>query len=139
VASRSLRGVQSDNNGPSVVASCEHCDGDTVWLRSANGGWHLFDASMQSTEATFAGNRYAIDRRSRLVVDLDGVLESRWPTRCLTLHRYRCPQSHDRERFHRRRPRQPNDVDLTDLWSRLAAARESPGDDFGLIAPQRRA
>ncbi|MGB3481864.1 MAG: hypothetical protein WBB07_06540 [Mycobacterium sp.] len=111
-------------DGPSVVAPCSHCDVETVWLRTVNGGWRLFDATMDLTENTFQGNRFAIDRRSRLVVDLDDALESRWPARCLTLHRFRCPQSYDDSRHHTRRPRQANDIDLSDLWRRLAAAKE---------------
>ncbi|MGX9788863.1 hypothetical protein [Mycobacterium sp. MMS18-G62] len=93
-----------------------------MWLRTVYGGWLLFDASEQLTESTFQGNRFAIDRRTRAVVDLDSVSESRWPTRCLSLHKFRCPQSYDDGRFHRRRPRQANDVDLTDFWRRLNAA-----------------
>jgi hypothetical protein len=131
--------VQDNGIGPSVVAPCGHCGVDTVWLRTSNGGWHLFDASMRPAEETFDGNRYAIDRRSRLAVDLDDVRQTRWPTRCLTLHRFRCPESYDRARFHHRRPRQPNDIDLTDLWRGLAAARESPQDDWGLSGPSRSA
>jgi hypothetical protein len=110
------------SNEPSVVAPCRHCDVDTVWLRTTNGGWLLFDASMQLTEASFDGNRFAIDRRTRLVTDLDCVLEKRWPTRCLSLHKFRCADSYDETRFYRSRPRQPNDIDLTDLWSRLERA-----------------
>ena len=124
--------MQHNSNGPSVVAPCQHCDVDTVWLRTVNGGWHLFDATMQSTEAACDGNRYAVDRRSRLVVDLANVRESRWPTRCLSLHRFKCPPSYDQSRFHHRRPRQANDIELTDLWQRLAAARERKHDDVKL-------
>jgi hypothetical protein len=131
--------VQYTSNSPSVVASCEHCAGETVWLRTANGGWHLFDATMQPTEETFEGNHYAADRRTRLVVDLDGVLQSRWPARCLTLHRYRCPKSYDQARIHNRRPRQPNDIDLSDLWARLAASKQDARDGIGVLDPHRSA
>ncbi|MCV7227957.1 hypothetical protein [Mycolicibacterium komossense] len=124
--------MQHSSSAPSVVAPCRHCDVDTVWLRTVNGGWHLFDATMKSTSATFDGNRYAIDRRSRLVVDLDSLLESRWPALCLTLHRFRCPASYEQSRFHHRRPRQANDVELTDLWQRLADARRRGHDDLKL-------
>ncbi|WP_197378771.1 hypothetical protein [Mycolicibacterium mengxianglii] len=109
-------------DGPSVVATCRHCSNETVWLRTVHGGWLLFDAEMQPTEDTVDGNRYAVDRRSRLVVDLDCVLADRWPARCLSLHKLSCPQSYDATRFYDRRPRQGNDIDLTDLWRRLAAA-----------------
>ncbi len=129
---RSLGRMQRNSNGPSVVATCRHCDGDTVWLQTVNGGWHLFDTAMQSTAGTFDGNRYAIDRRSRLVVDLDTMVESRWPALCLSLHRYRCPPSYERSRFHPRRTRQADDIELTDLWRRLADAREHAHDDLGL-------
>ena len=112
---------------------------DTVWLRTKNGGWHLFDAVMQLTETALDGNRYAVDRRTRLAVDLTSVLESRWPTRCLTLHRFRCPESYDQSRVHDRRPRQPNDIDLTDLWRRLADARAHAQDDIGLLGGIRSA
>ncbi|MBN3511526.1 hypothetical protein JYB55_22095 [Mycolicibacterium septicum] len=118
-----------NSNGPSVVALCLHCELETVWLRTINGGWLLFDASTQLTETTFEGNRFAVDSRTRLVRDLDCVLESRWPTRCLTLHKYRCPDSYDESRFYRRRPRQANDIDLSDLWRRLAAAENDQGVD----------
>lgn len=136
---RSLWHVQHNSSGPSVVAPCQHCDVDTVWLRTKNGGWHLFDAVMHLTETALDGNRYAVDRRTRLVVDLTSVLESRWPTRCLTLHRFRCPASYDQSRFHDRRPRQPNDIDLTDLWRRLADSKARAKDDLGLLGPGRSA
>ncbi|WP_396921236.1 hypothetical protein [Mycolicibacterium sp.] len=111
-----------NSNGPSVVAPCKYCDEETVWLRTAYGGWHLFDVSMRLTDTSFAGNRFAVDRRSRLVIDLDCVLESRWPAQCLTLHKYSCPESYDDSRHYRNRPRQANEIDLTDLWRRLAAS-----------------
>jgi len=84
----------------------------------------LFDATEQPTCDAFAGNRFAIDRRTRWVVDLDDIRKSRWPGKCLSLHRYRCPESYDESRFYRRRPRQANDVDLNDLFRRLAAAEK---------------
>lgn len=124
--------MQYNSSGPSVVAPCQHCDVETVWLRTVTGGWHLFDAAMQSTESACDGNRYAVDRRSRLVVDLANVRESRWPTRCLALHRFRCPQSYDQSRFPHHRPRQANDIELSDLWQRLADARERGHDDVKL-------
>jgi hypothetical protein len=104
---------------PSVVAPCPHCDTETVWLQTVHGGWHLFDAQMQPTDDSAPGNRFAIARRSRQVVDLDNVQETRWPTTCLSLHRFRCPDSYD-DAHHRRRPRQANDIDLEGLWRRLA-------------------
>jgi len=123
-AVRNLESVWNSSNGPSVVATCQHCRAEAVWLQTRNGGWVLFDASERATGDAVDGNRYAIDRRTRLVVDLDSVRESRWPAKCLTLHRFRCPESYDEARFHRRRPRQPNDIDLSDLFRRLAAAEE---------------
>jgi hypothetical protein len=116
-----LSRVQGNSNAPSVVAPCRHCDVETVWLRTMYGGWLLFDAVEQHSEESFAGNRYAVDRRTRLVVDLDNVRESRWPRRCLRLHKFRCPRSYDDARYHKRRPRQTNEIDLTDLFGRLAA------------------
>ena len=113
-----------DSNEPSVPALCGHCSVETVWLRTRNGGWLLFDTAEQPTSDAFDGNRYAIEGRSRLVVDLEDVRASRWPAKCLSLHRFRCPASYDDARFHRRRPRQANDVDLSDLFRRLAAADE---------------
>jgi hypothetical protein len=118
-----------DSDAPSVVAPCRHCDADTVWLKTVYGGWYLFDASMRLTQDTFEGNRFAVDRRSRLVVDLDCVHEARWPVRCLTLHKFACPRSFDETKFYRRRPRQANDIDLTDLWRRLDAAERTQDDD----------
>jgi hypothetical protein len=94
---------------------------------------------MHLTETAFDGNRYAVDRRTRLVVDLTSVLESRWPTQCLTLHRFRCPESYEQSRFHDRRPRQPNDIDLTDLWRRLADCKARAHDDLWLLGPNRSA
>lgn len=118
--------------GPSVVAPCQHCRRDTVWLRSVHGGWHLFDADMFATADSFAGNRFAIRRRARDVIDLDCVLESRWPAKCLRLHKYGCPESFDQARYYKRRPRQINDVDLSDMWERIAEnARPSRDDDLG--------
>ena len=110
---------------PSVVAPCKHCSTDTVWLQMAYGGWRLFDADMFATEESAAGNRFAIRRSSRQVIDLDDEHEARWPAKCLQLHRFHCPASHDDTLFHQRRPRQPNDIDLEDLWRRLAERKES--------------
>ncbi|KRD05162.1 hypothetical protein ASE48_18330 [Mycobacterium sp. Root265] len=110
---------------PSVVAPCKHCSTDTVWLQMAYGGWRLFDAEMFATEESAAGNRFAIRRSSRQVIDLDDEHEARWPAKCLQLHRFHCPASHDDTLFHQRRPRQPNDIDLEDLWRRLAERKES--------------
>ena len=110
---------------PSVVAPCKHCSTDTVWLQMAYGGWRLFDADMIATEESAAGNRFAIRRSSRQVIDLDDEHEARWPAKCLQLHRFHCPASHDDTMFHQRRPRQPNDIDLEDLWRRLAERKES--------------
>jgi len=110
---------------PSVVAPCKHCSTDTVWLQMAYGGWRLFDAEMFATEESAAGNRFAIRRSSRQVIDLDDEHEARWPAKCLQLHRFHCSASHDDTLFHQRRPRQPNDIDLEDLWRRLAERKES--------------
>jgi hypothetical protein len=115
----------ANSNAPSVVAPCVHCQVETVWLRTMNGGWHLFDADEQMIDDSFQGNRYAIDRRTELVIDLDCVRESRWPIRCLSLHRFVCPSSYDDSRHYPRRPRQANDIDLSDLWRRLAAAEKN--------------
>lgn len=121
----------TDNRSP-VVVPCRHCDVDTVWLRMRNGGWLLFEAEMQSTEASVDGNRYAIDRTTQLVVDLADVRESRHPSRCLILHRFRCPGSYRPSRFPDSRPLEANDIELTDLWQRLANARERGHDDLKL-------
>lgn len=110
---------------PSVVAPCKHCSTDTVWLQMAYGGWRLFDAEMFPTEESAAGNRFAIRRATRQVIDLEDEHEARWPAKCLQLHRFRCPASHDDTLFHQRRPRQPNDIDLEGLWRRLAERKES--------------
>ena len=110
---------------PSVVAPCKHCSTDTVWLQTAYGGWRLFDAEMFPTDESAAGNRFAIRRSTRQVIDLEDEHEARWPAKCLQLHRFRCPASHDDSLFHQRRPRQPNDIDLQDLWRRLAERKES--------------
>lgn len=110
---------------PSVVAPCPHCDTETVWLQLAYGSWQLFDARMHPTEDSAAGNRFAIRRQSRQVIDLDDVLESRWPATCLQLHKFACPESFDQTRFHQRRPRQAHDIDLEDLWQRLAVRRDA--------------
>lgn len=110
---------------PSVVAPCKHCSTDTVWLQMAYGGWRLFDAEMFATEESAAGNRFAIRRSTRQVIDLEDEHEARWPAKCLQLHRFHCPASHDDTLFHQRRPRQPNDIDLEDLWRRLAERKES--------------
>lgn len=110
---------------PSVVAPCKHCSTDTVWLQMAYGGWRLFDAEMFATEESAAGNRFAIRRSTRQVIDLEDEHEARWPAKCLQLHRFHCPASHDDTMFHQRRPRQPNDIDLEDLWRRLAERKES--------------
>jgi hypothetical protein len=115
--------MDSPGTRPSVVAPCRHCDTDTVWLQTAYGGWHLFDAAMFPTEDSFAGNRFAIRRRSRQVIDLDDVHEAHWPAECLQLHRFRCPASLDESRHHRRRPRQADEIDLEDIWRRLAERR----------------
>ena len=108
---------------PSVVAPCTHCDTDTVWLATAYGGWHLFDAAMVPTDDSFPGNRYAIGRYTHQVVDLDDVRESRWPVKCLQLHKFQCPASYDESRHYQHRPRQANEIDLDDLWRRLAVRR----------------
>ncbi|MBX9920541.1 hypothetical protein [Mycolicibacterium frederiksbergense] len=109
---------------PSVVAPCKHCGTDTVWLQMAYGGWRLFHAEMFATDESAAGNRFAIRRSTRQVIDLDDEHEPRWPAKCLQLHRFHCPASHDDSLFHHRRPRQPNDIDLEDLWRRLAERKE---------------
>lgn len=82
---------------------------------------------MTLTDQSFDGNRFAIDGRSRLVVDLDNVLESRRPPRCLTLHKYRCPESFDESRHYRRRPRQPNDIDMDDFWDKFMSRSKASG------------
>jgi hypothetical protein len=110
---------------PSVVAPCKHCSTDTVWLQMAYGGWRLFNAEMFATAESAAGNRFAIRRSTRQVIDLEDEHEARWPAKCLQLHRFYCPASHDDTLFHHRRPRQPNDIDLEDLWRRLAERKES--------------
>jgi hypothetical protein len=107
---------------------------ETVWLRTVNGGWHLFDVEMQQARESFEGNRFAVDRRTSLVVDLDCIRESRWPALCLSLHRFRCPRSHHDSRFHARRPRQAHDIDLSDLWRRLAAAKKNNETADSLLA-----
>lgn len=104
--------------GPSVPWRCKHCNRETVVLQTAYGGRRLFDAEMFPTADSFAGNRFAIARRSRQVIDLDCVLESRWPARCLHLHKFSCPQSYDDAR-HGPPPRQPNHIDLQDIWQRV--------------------
>ena len=109
---------------PSTVAPCRHCGAETVWLQTAYGRWLLFDATMFPTDDCAAGNRFAIRRLSRQVVDLDDVHQARWPSTCLRLHRFECPSSHDETRFPQRRPRQPNEVDLDDLFERLAQRRQ---------------
>ena len=110
---------------PSVVAPCKHCGTDTVWLQMAYGGWRLFNAEMFRTDESAAGNRFAIRRSTRQVIDLEDEHEARWPATCLQLHRFHCPASHDDSLFHQRRPRQPHDIDLQDLWRRLAERKES--------------
>lgn len=87
--------------------------GDRVWRLA------LVRCEEFPTVDSFAGNRFYVPRRSRWVVDLDCVLESRWPPRCLHLHKFSCPESYDESRHYKRRPRQPNDVDMTDLLRRL--------------------
>ena len=90
-----------------------------MWLKTLYGGWGLFDAQMFATTDSWQGNRFAINRRFHLVVDLDCVREERWPSLCLHLHKYSCSESYDEARFYTRRPRQPNQVDFDDLWERL--------------------
>lgn len=110
---------------PSVVAPCRHCNTETVWLQMAYGGWRLFDAEMYRTDDSAAGNRFAIRRSTRQVIDLEDEHEARWPVQCLQLHRFRCPASHDDALHHQRRPRQANEIDLEDLWRRLADRKAS--------------
>jgi len=119
---------------PSVVAPCRHCQVETVWLRTVNGGWHLFDVEMQHSQDSVEGNRFAVDRRTSLAVDLDCIRESRWPARCLSLHRFHCPASYDDKRYYPRRPTQPTDIDLSDLWRRLAAAKKNNETADSLLA-----
>lgn len=115
----------ADDNAHSVVAQCHHCEMKTVWLRTVNGGWLLFETEMQLSQDSVEGNRFAVDRRTSLVVDLNCIRESHWPTRCLSLHQFHCPASyHDNRRAHRG-PGHANDVDLADLWQRLAAAKKN--------------
>ncbi|OBH05714.1 hypothetical protein A5696_24815 [Mycobacterium sp. E2699] len=90
-----------------------------MWLKTAYGGWGLFDAEMVPTTESYQGNRFAIDRRTRLVVDLDCTREKRWPSDCLQLHKFSCPGSYDQSRFYARRPRQQGHVELEDFWDRL--------------------
>ena len=111
---------------PSVVAPCKHCGTDTVWLQMAYGDWRLFEARMYPTEESAAGNRFAIRRITRQVIDLEDEHEARWPAKCLQLHRFHCPASHDDSLFHQRRPRQPHDIDLEDMWRRRAERKQSP-------------
>jgi hypothetical protein len=119
----------SADHGPSVVFPCRRCGNEVVWIRVAYGSWRLFDSSMQSIDLSYPGNRFAVDRRSRLAVDLDCVRESRWPAKCLSMHKFACPDSYDESKNYRRRPRQANDVDLTDLWRRLAASDDDGQTD----------
>lgn len=90
-----------------------------MWLKTAYGGWGLFDAAMFPTTESHQGNRFAIDRRTRLVIDLDCTREKRWPASYLRLHKYSCPGAYDQARFYPRRPRQQAQVELDDFWDRL--------------------
>jgi hypothetical protein len=117
--------MNSPDSRPSVVAPCKHCSTDTVWLQTAYGSWLLFDAQMFPTGDSAAGNRFAIRRQTRQVIDLEDEHEARWPAKCLQLHRFHCPGSHEDARFHQRRPRQANDIDLEDLWRRLAERKDA--------------
>jgi hypothetical protein len=115
------RKTGSDQPATSVaIAPCRHCGQDTVWLKTAYGAWGLFEAAMFPTTESYHGNRFAIDRRSRQVVDLDNFGEKRWPAECLHLHRHSCPQGYDEARFRAHRPRQAGYVDqhadLDDTW-----------------------
>jgi hypothetical protein len=118
--------MPSNGVDAAVVDRCPHCGQDIVWLMGVNGGWSLFDAVMGRTRDCCDGNRFAVDRRSRLVVDLEDFRESRWPLRCLTLHKFQCPESSKPGGRYRRRAHQEDDTDLSDLWKRLAAARANP-------------
>ncbi len=112
---------------PSVVAPCKHCSTDTVWLQMAYGGWRLFDAEMYPTEESAAGNRFAIRRSTRQVIDLEDEHEARWPVKCPQLHRFRCPASHDDTLSSISVGRaNSNDIDLEGLWRRLAERKELP-------------
>jgi hypothetical protein len=76
------------------------------------------------------GNRFAIDRRSGHVVDLDCVIEKRWPAECLNLHNYSCREGYNQARFLAYRPRQADHADPDDIWDFLtrlgrAGRRES--------------
>lgn len=126
-----LLGMSWPDSRPSVVAPCPHCDVDTVWLQLAYGSWQLFDAHMHRTDDSAPGNRFAIRRHTRQVIDLDDELESRWPTTCLQLHKFACPASFEQARFHQRRPRQAHDIDLDDLFQRLAVRRDALAAEAG--------
>ena len=115
----------ADDNAHSVVAQCRHCEAKTVWLRTVNGGWLLFETEMQLSQESIEGNRFAVDRRTSLVVDLNCIRESHWPARCLSLHRFHCPESFHDHRHPHRPPGHANDVDLADLWQRLATAKKN--------------
>jgi hypothetical protein len=115
---------------PTSIAPCRHCGRDTVWLKTAYGGWGLFEAAMFATSETYHGNRFAIDRRSHHVVDLEYFVEKRWPAECLRLHKHSCPESYDEGRFRAHRPRQAGPVDADGVWDFLtrigrAGRRES--------------
>jgi hypothetical protein len=111
---------------PSTIAPCGHCGEETVWLKTAYGGWGLFDAEMAPTTESHEGNRFAIDRRTRLVVDLDCTREKRWPSSCLRLHKFSCPETYDEARFYPRRARQQAQVELDDFWDRLMRVGTAP-------------
>ncbi|ORW30181.1 hypothetical protein AWB91_22715 [Mycobacterium paraense] len=97
-----------------------------MWLKTAYGGWGLFDAEMAPTTESHEGNRFAIDRRTRLVVDLDCTREKRWPSSCLRLHKFSCPETYDEARFYPRRARQQAQVELDDFWDRLMRVGTAP-------------
>lgn len=89
--------VASPEGAPRAF-KCRYCHRRAIRLQTAYGGWRLFDARMFPTDVSFRGNRFAIDRRSRLVIDLDNVHETRWPAQCLRLHRFQCPQTFETSR-----------------------------------------
>ncbi|MGW4535388.1 hypothetical protein ACWEOI_30995 [Nocardia sp. NPDC004340] len=82
---------------PGIVFQCEHCQTDVVWLATLYGGRRLFDAKEYSTADSAPGNRFAIQRSTRLVADLENV--KRHPPTCLHLHSFVCSGHYQDMRF----------------------------------------
>ena len=87
----SVSWVRYANHRPRIV-ECEHCGHDVVWLETAYGGARLFNARAAPYHHTHRGNRFAIERASGLVVDLDNTV--RRPGQCLELHSYECRETY---------------------------------------------